>query len=385
MADVALVAGYVVRCPLAGYAWQALHYLAGLRALGFDAYFYEDTAHYGDCFDPVSGEMGAVRPSALAFAAAFFARYGFSDRWIFWDAAHDRYAGCARDQARALLADARLLVGLATVNRLPRSVGRRRAFIDIDPGVTQIQAERDAALREQLDEYDVHFTIGENIGRPGCAVPAGRWHWEPTRQPVALDLWQPLAATAGAPFTTIGRWDERRRVQELDGTRYSWSKRDQWLRFLDLPGRSAAAFELAMDLDKNPGDAELLSAHGWRVADPLAVSTDAERYRAYIRESAGEFSVAKELNVRLSTGWFSDRSACYLAAGRPVVVQDTGFRTTLPTGAGLLAFDTPEEAADAVRAVTADWPLHSAAARRIAEQYFAAKWVLADLLDRAGV
>src|SRR5262249_31352400 len=157
-----------------------------------------------------------------------------------------------------------------------------------------------------------------------------------------------------APFTTIGRWDERRRVQELGGVRLSWSKRDQWLRFLDVPRRSGAAFELAMDLDKNPGDAELMAAHGWSALDPLAVSTDAARYRDYIRSSAGEFSVAKELNVRLATGWFSDRSACYLAAGRPVVVQDTGFRTTLPTGAGLLTFDSLDEAVQAVRAVAAD-------------------------------
>ena len=385
MADVALVAGYIVRCPLAGYAWQALHYLVGLRALGFDAYFYEDTAYYADCFDPPSGEMGAVRPGAIAFAADFFAAHGFGERWIFWDAPRDRYAGRGRDETRAVLDQARLLVSLAAVNRLPRAVGKRRAFVDIDPGVTQIQAERDPGLRELLDEYDVHFSIGENIGRSRCAVPTGRWTWQPTRQPIAVELWEPVDVHPNAPFTTIGRWDERRRVQELGGARYSWSKRDQWLHFLDLPRRGGAAFELAMDLDKNPGDAERLAAHDWGVVDPLAVSTDAGRYRDYIRSSRGEFSVAKELNVRLATGWFSDRSACYLAAGRPVIVQDTGFRTTLPSGAGLLTFTTVEEAVDAVRAVTADWSLHSAAARRIAEQYFAAKLVLADLLDRAGV
>jgi hypothetical protein len=167
--------------------------------------------------------------------------------------------------------------------------------------------------------------------------------------------------------------------------RYSWSKRDEWLRFVDLPQRSGARFELAMDVDKNPGDRELLARHGWGIVDPLEVSIDPARYRDYLRRSAGEFSVAKDLNVRLATGWFSDRSACYLAAGRPVVVQDTGFRTSLPSGAGLLAFRTPDEAVDAVREVMAHWPLHSAAARRIAEQCFAATWVLAELLDRAGV
>ena len=385
MADVALVAGYVVRCPLAGYAWQALHYLEGLRELGFEAYFYEDTAYFGECFDPASGTMGAVQPAAIAWAQDFFARRGWGERWIFWDAQRDRYAGRERREARALLADAKVLISLAAVNRLPREVGRRRVFVDIDPGVTQLSAVRDAGLRGLLDEYDVHFTVGENIGQAGCAVPPGDWTWHPTRQPIALALWEPLERSPDAALTTIGRWDERRRTQQIGERRYSWSKRDQWLRFLDLPSRTGARFELAMDVDKNAGDRELLARRGWDVVDPLAVSVDTDRYRDYLRGSLGEFSVAKELNVRLATGWFSDRSACYLAAGRPVILQDTGFRTRLPTGAGLLAFATPEDAVDAARSVLADWPLHSAAARRIAENYFAARWVLADLLNRAGV
>jgi hypothetical protein len=385
VADVALVAGYVVRCPLAGYAWQALHYLEGLRGLGFDPYFYEDTAYYSECFDPVSGTMGAAQPAAVRWAADFFASRGWGERWIFWDAQRDQYAGRDRDEARAVLDAAKLLIGLAAVNRLPRAVGRRRVFVDIDPGVTQLEAQHDGGLRQLLAEYDVHFTVGENIGQVPCAVPAGDWAWHATRQPIALALWEPLAAVAGAPLTTIGRWDERRRAQQIGDRRYSWSKRDQWLRFLDLPRRTGARFELAMDVDKNAGDRELLARHGWGLVDPLAVSADSERYRDYIRSSLGEFSVAKELNVRLATGWFSDRGACYLAAGRPVILQDTGFRTALPTGAGLLAFTTPEDAVAAIDSVLANWPLHSAAARRIAEDYFAAQWVLADLLDRAGV
>ena len=385
MRDIAVVTGYVVRCPLAGYAWQALHYLLGLRALGFDAYFYEDTEYFPDCYDPVSGEMGAPRPAALELSRDFFARHGFAERWIFWDAQRDRYAGRERDEARAVLADAALLVGLAAVNRLPNNVGKRRVFVDLDPGVTQIQAQHDAGLRGVLDDFDVHFTIGENIGQAGCAVPAGPWTWQPTRQPIALELWEPAAPKPDAALTTIGRWDERRRVQQLGDTRYSWSKRDEWLKFIDLPRRTKATFELAMDVDKNAADRALLAEHGWRMVDPLALSIDPLLYRDYIRASRGEFTVAKELNVRLATGWFSDRSACYLAAARPVIVQDTGFHTTLPTGAGLLSFRTIDEATEAVRSVMADWELHSAAARRIAEQYFAAKWVLADLLDRAGV
>jgi hypothetical protein len=383
--DVAVVAGYVVRCPLGGYAWQTLHYLAGLRALGFDPYFYEDTAYYPECYDPASAAMGQVGTRALGVAREFFARHGFGEGWIFWDAQRDAWHGRPRDEARAVLADARLLIGLAAVNRLPRRLGKRRLFIDLDPGVTQIEAERDPGLRLLLGDYDVHATIGENIGQPDCAIPAARFAWLPTRQPIAVDLWQPARREDGAAFTTIGRWDERRRVQELGGERYTWSKRDEWLRFLALPALTAAPFDLALDVDSVPGDRAMLGARGWRFSDPIAVSSDFERYRAFIRGSLGEFSVAKDLNVRLATGWFSDRSACYLAAGRPVIVQDTGFRRTLPTGAGLFAFKTVEEAANAVADVSANWDLHSAAARRIAEQHFDATRVLSDLLSRAAV
>ncbi|HEY0301597.1 MAG TPA: hypothetical protein VGC36_09705 [Rhizomicrobium sp.] len=384
-ADIVIVAGYVVRCPLGGYAWQTLHYLLGLRALGFDPYFYEDTAYYPECYDPRSGAMGAVEAPALAFARELFARHGFGERWAFWDAQRDEWHGCSREATRAALDEARLLISLAAVNRLPRWIGRRRLFIDLDPGVTQIEAERDRGLQLLLGDYEAHATIGENIGQPDCAIPASRWQWLPTRQPIALAQWQPTALPADAAFTTIGRWDERRRVQVLGGERYSWSKRDEWLRFLSLPHSSRARFEMALDVDKVAGDRELLARHGWEVCDPLALSVDAERYRAFIRASRGEFSVAKDLNVRLATGWFSDRSACYLAAGRPVVVQDTGFARMLPTGAGLLSFRTVEQAAEAVGAVTADWDLHAAAARRIAEQHFAAEWVLGDLLNRVGI
>jgi hypothetical protein len=382
MPDVAILTGYVVRCPLGGYAWQTLHYMLGLRALGFDPYFYEDTAYYPECYDPASGAMGSVQPPALAFARDLFARHGFAERWFFWDAQRDQWHGGTRDAARGALDAAELLISLAAVNRLPRKLGRRRLFIDLDPGVTQLEAERDRGLQLLLGDYDAHATIGENIGQPGCAIPATRFHWLPTRQPIALEAWQPLPAAADAAFTTIGRWDERRRVQELGGERYSWSKRDEWLRFLDLPRRNRARFDLALDVDKVPGDRELLGQHGWQVRDPIAVSADADRYRDFIRSSRGEFSLAKDLNVRLATGWFSDRSTCYLAAGRPVVVQDTGFGRALPTGAGLLAFRTPDQAADAIAAVQADWELHAAAARRLAEQHFAAGWVLGDLLAR---
>jgi hypothetical protein len=381
-ADKIVLAGYLVRCPLGGYAWQALHYLVGLRALGFDPYFYEDTAYYGDCFDPNTGNMH-VRPDAgIAFAAEFFQRFGFGDRWVFWDASEDRYHGLTRGETVALLKDTHAVITLAAVNRLPRRAGQRRIFIDIDPAFTQIRiAAGDQALYDLLDEQDLHFTIGENIGLPGCSIPTDRFAWRPTRQPIAVELWTPLPSDPPAAFTTIGRWDERRRDVHFQGQVYSWSKRVEWMKFLDLPRASRERFVVAMDVDKSPGDADLLRQYGWEIIDPIAVSRDPSGYRDFIRRSKGEFTVAKDLNVRLASGWFSDRSACYLAAGRPVVTQDTGFGRVLPTSKGLYAVRALEEATGAIRSVAAEYEANTQSARQIAEQYFDARRVLADVMS----
>lgn len=385
MPDKAILAGYFVRCPLGGYAWQILHYLWGLRACGFRPYFYEDTAYYPDCFDPATGNMCGGPDTGIDVARRFLGAHGFGDNWMFFDAARNRWSGHTRGEAAAILRDARLLVTLAPVNRLPREVGRTRAFVDIDPGFTQIQEQSDPGLREFLAEHDVHFTLGENIGTPGCAVPCGEFTWHPTRPPVAPELWHPRPGDGAAAFTTIGRWDERRRDTVLGGEVYSWRKRVEWLRFVDLPALTGARFHVAMDVEKTPGDRELLESRGWSVADPLAVSSDPFVYRDFIGGSRGEFTVAKDLNVRLATGWFSDRSVCYLAAGRPVVTQDTGFGRVVPTGAGLLSFLDLDGARAAVRAVESDFDRHAAAARRLAVEHFSAGRVMRDLVDRCGL
>ena len=379
---VVVLAGYLVRCPLGGYAWQILHYLAGLRALGFDAYFYEDTAYYGDCFDPLTGNMHVTPDAGVAFTGDFLRRFGFGDRWAFWDAQAGRHHGLGREQTAALLNDAEVVITLAAVNRRPRRPRQRKIFIDIDPAFTQIRvAQGDRALTELLAEHDAHFTIGENIGTPGCAIPTERFHWRATRQPIAVELWPPLPSEPNAAFTTVGRWDEGRRDIEFGGKVYTWRKRTEWMKFLELPARSGQRFCIAMDVDKTPGDGELLRRHGWEIVDPVAVSRDAATYQDFIQRSKGEFTVAKELNVRLASGWFSDRAACYLAAGRPVITQDTGFGRLLPTGKGLFAVRNLDDAVAACAAIAADYEAQARAARRIAEDYFAAPRVLEELLS----
>src|ERR687888_339659 len=380
-----VLAGYLVRNPLGGYAWQAAHYLLGLTALGHEVWFYEDTGHYAPAYNPRTNEFGDAYAYGLAAAGAFLDRLGIGERWVFADTIHGVEHGPGAGRAAALLREADLLVNLAGVNRIPpeRRAGRPGVYIDIDPAFTQIKAaEGDALLRAILDEHAHLFTTGENIGTHRSPVPTAGYVWHPTRQPVALAHWA-AAGPPGPAYTTVGKWDARGRDLVFRGETFAWRKRTEWLHCLDLPGRTGAAFEVAMDVGSVPGDAALLDAHGWRIVDPLAVSADPWRYRDYLRGSRGEFTVAKDLNVRLRSGWFSDRAACYLAAGRPVVEQDTGFGDVLPLGPGVHAFRTVEEAAIAVRAIEADYDRASAHATEVAREYFAAEKVLGRLLREA--
>jgi hypothetical protein len=382
-----VLAGYLVRFPLGGYAWQAAHYLLGLRALGHDVWWYEDTGHYALAHDPLTGEFGSTYDYGIATAARFLDRIGFGDRWIFVDTARNRKYGPGAQCVETLLRDADILVNLGGTHRLPpegRS-GRPAVYIDLDPVYTQIKLESgDSLLRAILDEHTHLFTFGENIGTPRSPVPTGSRTWHPTRQPVVLELWTNDAGP-GRAYTTVGEWDSRGRDLTYRGETFQWRKRTEWLRYLDLPARTTAQFEMAMNVRSVPDDLELLEAHGWRVVDPLAVSIDPWRYREYLCGSRGEFTVAKDMNLRMRSAWFSDRAACYLAAGRPVVEQDTGFGDVLPLGPGLHAFYTVEAAAEAVGMIEADYDRASAHATEVAREYFAAEKVLGRLLREVGL
>jgi hypothetical protein len=381
-----VLAGYLVRNPLGGYAWQAAHYLLGLRALGHDVWFYEDTGHYAPAYNPRTNEFGEQYEYGIAAAGDFLGRLGLGAHWVFVDTTRGVEHGPAAGRAATLLREADLLVNLAGVNRIPpdRRGGRPAVYVDIDPAVTQIKAAAgDPVLREVLDEHAHLFTFGENIGTERSPLPTGGYTWHPTRSPVVLAQW--TGRPGGRAYTTIGKWDAQGRDLVFQGETFRWRKRTEWLRVLDLPARTGATFEVAMDVANVAGDPELLAAHGWRVVDPLAVSADPWRYRDYIRDSRGEFTVAKDVNVRLRSGWFSDRAACYLAAGRPVVEQDTGFGDVIPLGHGVHAFRTLEEAAEAVRAIEADYARASAHAVAVARECFAAERVLGALLATAGL
>ena len=379
-----VVAGYLVRFPLGGYAWQAVHFLLGLRELGCDVFFYEDSAYYAEAYVPGSPDLvTSGYDHGVAYARDTFAANGLGHVWGFWDAATDRVHGATVDRLRAALADADLVVNLGGVNRIPRArIPRARtAYVDLDPAYTQVRlAAGDARLRALVAEHDRHFTFGENVGTPGCVIPTAGVHWAPIRQPIVAGLWEPRPQAADAAYTTIGKWDTAGRDVAFQGEVFGWRKRTEWMRFLELPRITGERFRIAMDVASYPEDRRRLEAAGWEIADPLAASRDPEAYRAFIRASKGEFTVAKDVNIRLASGWFSDRGACYLAAGRPAVNQDTGFGRSLPVGRGLLTFRDLDDAVAAFAALRTDYDGHCAAARALAVEHFAPRRVLAPLV-----
>lgn len=379
---VAIYAGYLVRCPLGGYAWQVLQYLRGMLDAGIDVYFYEDTRHTWHAYDPVTRTMGDEYVHGIAAAAAVFSRFGLADRWAFRDSLRGTTHGMEEARLRDLFARAEILWNAGGVHRFEESERRGKVgvYLDMDPAYTQLRvAGGDRALREMLADHQVHFTYGENIGTARSRIPTAGFAWRPTRQPVVPGLWPDTPVPEAAPFTTIGTWDSAGRDVEFEGERYSWRKRDEWRQVMDLPTATGLSFELAMEVNRDEDRAELAAA-GWGLRDPIAVSGDEGSYAAFLLGSRGEFTTAKDVNVRLRSGWFSDRSACYLAAGRPVVTQDTAFGDVLPTGEGLFAYRTREEAIAAVLAIAADSQRHGRAARRLAEEHLAAPRVIGAML-----
>jgi hypothetical protein len=378
-----VVLGIAAQYPLAGVTWQAIHYLVGLRALGCDVYYVEDSG--APPYDPASGGLGTSADPNVAFLADVMRRYDFTDRWAYWDALADVWHGRDHDGVREWYRSADAIFNLcgATSLRDEHRQGATLVYVETDPIYEQMRvADGVEDSIRFLASHDVLFTYGELLGTPSCRVPVERFTWIPTRPPVVLDLWHP--APEGRAFASIATWENKGKNVVFRGETYYWSKHVNFLAMIDVPRASGEAFQLAMD----PGDAAVrarLATHGWALVDPRPISADVDAYRAYVEGSRGEFTVAKDIYVRPRSGWFSDRSVCFLAAGKPVITQETGFSELIPSGKGLLAFSTLEEAVEAVRAVAADWPQHARAARAIAEEHFDATRVIGAMLDAAGL
>jgi GT2 family glycosyltransferase len=378
--------GMMTRIPVAGVVWQTVHYLVGLARLGYEPYYVETHGRTPSML--MEREEDDSSAMAAAFIERVMRRFGLEHQWAFYGLHHDdRCFGMTRGELERLYDSADLLINLhGGTNPLPElQATDRLVYLETDPVLLQVELQVD--LQETLDFLQPHcayFTFAENLGAPDCGLPAdNRFPLLPTRQPVVVDWWSGRDG-ARRELTTIGNWRQPWREVTFEGERYTWSKHHEFLKFVDLPKRTEQPFELALS-SYEPEDREMLEQHGWQVRHALDLSTEPDPYRDYITASRGEFTVAKDQNVRLRTGWFSDRSATYLAAGRPVISQETGFSNIFPTGEGLFAFSTMDEILAAVDAINSDYERHSRAAEEIAHDYFSHDVVLGSLLERVGV
>jgi GT2 family glycosyltransferase len=382
-----VVLGMMTKIPVAGVVWQTAHYLLGLRRLGLDPYYVEAHARTPSMLMARAEQDGSLL--AAAFIDRVMRRFDLGDRWAYQALHADgRCYGLSERRLLDLYAEAELILNLhgGTAPRPEHSRTGRLVYVETDP--VQLQVELADGVPETIEFLEQHcafFTFGENWGAADCGLPrTSRFDFRPTRQPVCLDLWPTAELAAEPAFTTVGNWRQIWRDVTFEGRTYGWSKHTEFAPYLDLPARTGERFELTLS-GYDEADRSMLEANGWRVRDALDLSLDLDAYRSYVSRSLGEFTVAKEQNVALRSGWFSDRSATYLAAGRPVVTQETGFSAVLPTGSGLYPFSTPDEAAAAIERICADPAAASRGARQVAAESFAAETVLGEMLAALGV
>ena len=368
-----LFAGIIARYPFGGVTWCSLMYLLGLRALGHDVFYIEDT---GECvYDPVQNTR-AIDPSyGTTYIHNALEPFGLGDRWSFVN--YDgTYHGRSADDVRQYAAGADLFINLSGGSWFWRDEYAsipRKVFIDSDPAFTQLAiAKAEPWYVQFFQQFDHLFTFGANIGTPASPIPTGAFRWHKTWQPVTMGDW----CTDHIPrdrFTTVMTW------QIESFTDVGGNKDLEFVKFIDLPSRTSQPFELAIN-----GPQKLLREYGWDTVDAMAVSRTPAQYRDFIQLSKAEFGVAKHTYVANCSGWFSDRTECYLAAGRPALVQDTGWTAHLPAGEGLLAFSSPDDVVGAIDRINSRYERHARRAREIAREHFEAGSVLTKLLDIAG-
>jgi len=391
-ADKGLVVvwGLLAHSPFGGMTWQVLHHLVGLRRLGLDVWYVEDSDRYPFALGGRDRTLD-FGPN-VDFLARHLTEVGLADRWVFRSPIEpDLTAGALDiDGLNRLYRDADAVLNLCGAQELlPRhDVIDCLVYLETDPVVSQVGvAKGDRQWVELLDRYQHHFTYATNLRGPGCPVPVERYGWVPTVPPVVTDWWATDVPPADdAALTTILQWSSVGPDVEWNGECWRWRKDVELLRYVDLPRSSPVTIEASMRVgDRDRAAAEQTFSHGWR-SRPAEDLDDPFVYRRYIQESLGEFSVAKHQYVAPRSGWFSDRTVCYLAAGRPVVVQDTGFRNTVGRPQrGLHVFRSFDEAVGSTQAIAGDYEVESKAASNVAHEVFEAERVLGSMMSTIGL
>ena len=376
--------------PIGGVAWDYLQYVIGFSCLGHDVFYYEDTCCWP--YDPCANRMSNDASYSARFLNSFFQRYApeLADHWHYLHLRQTSH-GMSRRDFDAVARTADLFVNVSGASFVPDCLSPHclKVFVDTDPGYNQIVLSESPAWSENIGrwraavlEHDRHFTYGENIGAFDCRMPTSGLKWQKTRIPIVLNFWEgiPVPTSAIGAWSTVMTWNVFRGELKYGGAEY-FDKAFEFAKIVDLPQQIGLPFRLAVGGTEAP--TTQLAARGWAVQNGPAVTLTPQHYQDYIAASRGEVSVAKNVYVALRTAWFSGRSACYLAAARPVVVQDTGFSGIIPTGKGLHAFTDAEEAADAIRAIECDYGNEAQVARELARGYFDARAVLSRLIAEA--
>jgi len=377
---VAILVGFIAKLPYAGMSLWNLHYLVGLRQLGYDVHYVEKLMGPDECYDPSTDRMSDDPSYGLAYLEPLLAHFGIGpDRFSFIDR-RGVCSGSGWDGLRDALDAADFVLNIGSLTWLDEFERCPwRAFLDADPVFTQAAVVAGAESHAPLAHYGVLFTEGTRLGQPDCRIPADGLDWIPTRTVVVSDMWSPAAVRRDLPVTALLHWAAGGDVL-FDGREYGHKDRE-FERFLDLPSRTGRAFAAAIG---GPAPWAELERRGWERLSPLDATRTIDAYTRFIGGSYADFGVAKHAYVATRSGWFSDRSTCFLAAGRPVLHQDTGFGDWLPTGEGVFAFRDQDDVLAALAELEADYERHARAARAIAEEYFEASVVLGRMLDRAG-
>jgi hypothetical protein len=382
MAQIAL-GSYAVQFPVGGYLSWILQWLAGLKHLGHDVVFVEKSSYERSCYDPDIDEMTDDCSYGVAALDRLLSRVGLSGSWCFVDRG-GRYHGMTRNQIEARLASCDLFVDMGTHGAWldEAAAAGARVLIDGEPGATQMKMEKRLANGEALPDYDAYYSVGQNVGTAASSAPTAGREWRHVFYPVHRRLFERgPRPPADAPFTTIMSWQAHTEV-EHDGQVFG-AKDREFEKFIDLPARTAVPIELAVAGRAVPF--ERLRSAGFRIRDSHTETRSYDAFMHYIQRSRGEFSVCKNVFVATRSGWFGDRAAAYLASGRPVVMQETGFSDHLPCGEGLFAVETVDDAADAIELIEGDYDRHSDAARDIAAEYLDTTRVLPAFLAELGV
>jgi hypothetical protein len=372
-----ILAGAIGRSGLGGQAWAYLQYLIGFRELGHDVYYLEDCGETSWVWNWDTAEWTEDPAFPAAYVRDCLEPFGFKDRWAY--RTNNTCAGMPAETLQAICARADLLIMRAIPLwdwRPEYDRPRRRVFIDVDPGFTQMDiASGDKGLALAIGRCERRFTLGQRLGAPDCLIPDAGGPWLRSLPPVALSQWPLVAGAPATHFTSIMRWDGFRDANYQDK---SYGQKDQeFSRFIDLPKRTPQKFRIALN------GPETLAQYGWEIIPGQTATRTPYAYRQFIQQSRAEFGVAKHGYVKMRGGWFSDRSVCYLASGLPLLLQDTGLSDWLPLGEGIVTFDELSDLLQGIETINARYDRHRQAARRIAEQYFAADKVLPSLLEMA--